>query len=69
MKLKLKKEELTTLSDDTAVISDELTPQVGGADHSCHCPEETADCQYTNGCRQTLMPGETCGVYTCPPIL
>lgn len=67
MKLKLKKEELTTLSDDTAVISDELTPQVGGADHSCHC--QTEGCQFTDNCRRTLMPGETCGVYTCPPIL
>ncbi|MCP1728217.1 hypothetical protein J2T60_002217 [Natronospira proteinivora] len=64
MKLKLNKEELVTLSDDAEVLGKEMTPQVGGGQDTQVCVDYSERI-----CRVTLAPGETCGVWTCPPVL
>jgi hypothetical protein len=75
MKLKLNKEALVTLSDDAEVLSEGMTPQIGGGHHDCETHHNDA-CNDggtpTQGpepyCALTNWPGETCGQWTCPPI-
>ncbi|MCC5827236.1 hypothetical protein [Alkalimonas sp.] len=75
MKLKLNKSQLVNLSHDGKVLPDEMTPQVGGGNCTCNCcptpSTPAAGCGGGNDtvfCRPTLMPGETCGMHTCPEV-
>lgn len=46
MKLNLNKQTLVTLSDDTEILSQKLTAQIGGGQDtgdSCNCPTPTLD--------------------------
>lgn len=59
MKLELNKKQLVNLSQDSQVLPNELTPQVGGGAVTEWCPMPSADSPNQPGCHISDPTGMT----------